>query len=300
MENQKRLKIISQKLFFVALILLLLPCFAFGASTALPDTNVKTSPKSLQKAKVKTKVLQKQSANIANPKRTKPVIRSARITRLWVGTEPSGKWYWEVTLKNIGNVELEGNLVVVQGYKASSAQAQNAWTGASGKLIGSPNLLPNQSRTIKMRWNRCCSTDQLRVDVKDKVTNRVLDTKTETSLKYSQFVPVNVKIKRIEWNNTTQSWRAIIKNFTQYNLILSVQGYFFTGAGGSLHPAGSDIITIGSNAEVTSAWKNTSGAQVVGNTFIVYWVMSENPCNENKDICGGRRHITLPNSESFF
>jgi hypothetical protein len=300
MKHQKSLKIISQKLFFVAFILLLLPCFAFGASTTLPDTKVKTSPESLQKAKREPRVLESQGAKIVGPKMTKPVMRSAQITRLWVATEPSGKWYWEVTIKNTGNVELEGNLVAVQGYKASSAQAQNNWTGASGKLIGFPNLLPNQSRTIKMRWNRCCSTDQLRVDVKDNKTNKILDTKTEASIKYSPYVPVNVDIKRIEWDNATGSWRAIIKNFTWYNLRLSIQGYFFTGAGGSLQPAGSDIITIGPNAEVTTAWTNTGGSQVVGNTFIVYWVMSENPCNENKDICGGRRQITLPNSKSFF
>ena len=93
MKNQNTIKRITQKLLFVALLLLLLPCFAFGASTSLPDTKVKATAKQLRDAKVKKSPLQRQGGTLVNHQDTKPEFRSAEITHLLIGTESSGKWY---------------------------------------------------------------------------------------------------------------------------------------------------------------------------------------------------------------
>jgi len=58
MKNQSNIKKIPKKLLLVALIFLLLPCFAFGASTSLTTSKVKTTAKPIKDAKVKKIPLQ--------------------------------------------------------------------------------------------------------------------------------------------------------------------------------------------------------------------------------------------------
>ncbi|MCD4741447.1 MAG: hypothetical protein K8R67_03040, partial [Desulfobacteraceae bacterium] len=60
MKNQSNIKKIPKKLLLVALIFLLLPCFAFGASTSLTTSKVKTTAKPIKDAKVKKIPLQKK------------------------------------------------------------------------------------------------------------------------------------------------------------------------------------------------------------------------------------------------
>ena len=308
MRNQNTIKKSTQKLLFVVLILFLLPCFVFGASTSLPATKAKTTAKPIRDAEVKKPLLQKQGIKLTGPQSTKPVLRSAEITHLTIGTEASalGQYFWRVTIRNTGNVELEGNRVFLKGYKVSSPGPQNAWTGASGSLMGPPNLLPNQSRTITKRWTRCCRTDQLKIELKDNVSNKIWDTEVLTSLTYTPHRPLNVKVKAIEWNETTKSWRVKLKNFTNYTVRLSVIGARVVPPNMTVGiPAGEMIMSLAPNGEAFTNWKYHGGSHQ-GDILAVRTVFMmqghTNLCNESDNDCGYQilDQIYLPNRKTFF
>ena len=307
MKNQSSLKMNVKKLLFISLIFLLLPCFAFGASTSIPAAKVKVPTESIRDAKVKKPLLQKQGIKLTGPQSTKPVLRSAVITNLRIDTEASGKWYWEATIRNTGNVELEGTRGWLSGYKVAFPANQNVWTGASGSFLGhpSPSLLPNQTRAIKVYITRCCKTDQLKVELKDYVTNKIWDTKILTSLTKTPYRPLDVRVKAIEWNEATKSWRATLKNFTGYTVTLSVIGVRVVPPNMAVGiPAGDSTITLGPNGEASSMWKNIGAAQQDDILVVrtVLRMLGSNFCNESDNDCGYQilDKIYLPNSQTFF
>ncbi|MCK5647940.1 MAG: hypothetical protein KAI22_03590 [Gammaproteobacteria bacterium] len=332
MKNKNSLKRMTQNYLLFALILLLLPSFASAevqaTTTSLQDIKVQKSPlqqrgsqllkpqnirplststeitaESLRDAKVKKSPLQKQGITLLDPQNTRPVLRSAEITDLKIGTESDGRWYWETTIKNTGNVALDGQDVIVQGYQLSSPQG--SWIGASGSRLGIGNFSPNQSRIIKMHWGRCCRTDQLKVDLLYEVSNLVLDTENLPNLLYSPgtlHMPYNIQTKQIEWNDTTKSWRTTLKNYSNYTIKLIVQGFLQNSSDWAKIPVGVSLITLGPNGEASSMWKNAEGAQPGDNLIVRSRLdMSGNNCNETSNDCRQNQMIiTIPNYSHTF
>ena len=73
MKNSNNIKKSVKKILFISLLFLLIPGFAFGASTSLPDTKVKATAKPLKNPKIKKSPLQKQGSTLVNPQNTRPV-----------------------------------------------------------------------------------------------------------------------------------------------------------------------------------------------------------------------------------
>ena len=144
----------------------------------------------------------------------KAVIIKAAITDLQIGTGPTGGWFWQATVKNTGNTPINGRDFTVQGLKKSFPAPQNNWTPASGSIISTTVIAPNQSVVVKRNWTRCCQTDQLKVDLRRASNNTVMDTKLLTNLlkNPAQNIPVDVRVKRIDWDSNTKKWRATLKN----------------------------------------------------------------------------------------
>lgn len=301
----------------IILLILLVSGFAFGASTSVPTAKVKAPVESIRNAEVKKRPLQKQRSPLINPQKAKPVLtqkakpvlRSA-ITHLKIGTESDGRWFWEATIKNTGNVELDEQNVTVQVYKFSSFQG--TWTAATGSIIRSKSISPGQSRVIKNYWSRCCTTDKLKIELRDRKRHLILDTRTLTSLVFSpsQYKPLNVRVKQIEWIATTRLWRATLKNFSQFTVKLRVMGTLDLSLGLYGWPVwnavGADTITISPEGEASTMWLGGGGSSGIGPgrqlSVIKYFLMD---CTqfENAQQCGySGEHddITIPNSNTVF
>ncbi len=298
MKTQNNIKKAAKSLLLIFLLFVLIPGFVFGAS-ATPATK-KAKVRVLPKAVVKKSTIQKtQTPDILRPR-----FKRAEILNFTIGTERNGIWFWEATIKNTGTVELDAQRTIVQAYKVSFPKAQNNWTGASGSIIGPGNLLPNQTRVIKEYWTRCCKTDLLKVDLRDNTTNTVLDTETLSHLVQNpvQNRPLNVKVKKIEWNSVTKTWQATLKNISSYTVKLSVQGYLWPANTTTPVPAGGNVVTLGPNGETSTMWLHATTAQN-GDMLKVHtkFLMGNNVCNESNNDCGfkGSNNITIPNSHTF-
>ncbi len=233
----------------------------------------------------------------------KAVIIKAAITDLQIGTGPTGGWFWQATVKNTGNTSINGRDFTVQGLKKSFPAPQNNWTPASGSIISTTVIAPNQSVVVKRNWTRCCQTDQLKVDLRRASNNTVMDTKLLTNLlkNPAQNIPVDVRVKRIDWDSNTKKWRATLKNLSPYTVKITVQGVLWPQGATSPLPAGGHMITVGANAEATTMWLSGGTNAQNGDMLQVHKKFIMGSCNESNEDCGykGSNNITIPNSRSF-
>lgn len=231
-------------------------------------------------------------------------IRKAEITNLVIGTDATGTWTWKATVKNTGTAVLNGRDLTVQGTCISFPPAQHTWQAASGSIVSSGTLAPNQSVDVLRHWSRCCLTDQLKVELRDNVGNKVWDSKLLAGLIYSTapMKPLDVRVKRIEWDNGAKSWKATVKNNTNFTLKITVQGYLWPAGTNNPLPAGGQQLTLGPQAEKTSMALHATSAKN-GDTLKVHigFIMGAGTCNESYEDCGGRgsNNITIPNSMNF-
>jgi len=60
---------------------------------------------------------------------------------------------------------------------------------------------------------------------------------------------LDVRVKRIEWNESVKGWKAFIKNRTNYTVKIMVQAISGLPEQQPLLPAGSQQLTLGPQAE---------------------------------------------------
>lgn len=256
------------------------------AGTAVPQTTPLTSQKPTVPGGIKT-------------------IRHAQITNLEIGTDATGTWFWKATVKNNGTATLNGPDLTVQGMCISFPPAQHTWQAASGSIISQGTLAPNQSVDVTNYWSRCCLTAELKVELRDKISNKIWDTKSVSNLIYSTapMKPLNVRVKRIEWDNSVKGWKATIKNNTNYTVKMNVQGDLLPANNpNTVLPAGGQQLTLGPQAEAVTIQLHAATAKN-GDTLRVHigLIMGSGTCNETWENCGGTpsNNITIPNSANF-
>jgi hypothetical protein len=233
-------------------------------------------------------------------------IRGAQITSLEIGTNASGTWFWKATVKNTGNATLNGPDLTVQGKCISFPPAQHTWQAASGSIVSQGTLAPNQTVEVMNFWSRCCLTYQLKVELRDKLTNKVWDSKLLSGLIYSTVLmkPLDVRVKRIEWDDGVKGWKATIKNNTNFTVKITVQGDFYDPSilPAKILPAGGQQLTLGPQAEGTTMQLHAPTAKH-GDILRAHigFIMGSGTCNETWENCGGKgsNNITIPNSANF-
>jgi hypothetical protein len=231
-------------------------------------------------------------------------IGRAEISGLKIGTDATGTWTWTATIKNSGPAALDGKNLTVQGYSRAFPPAQNTWKPASGSIVSQGSLAPGQSVDVTRHWTRCCLTHELKVELRNSISNNTMDTKTLSGLIYSTAPkkPLNVKITRIEWDDSAKTWRATLKNFTDYTVKMGVQGYLWPADANTSVPAGGQRLTINPLEEKTSMALHASGAKNGDVLKVHIWAdMNNDYCGEDWRDCGGKgsNNITIPNSRTY-
>ena len=216
MKKQSILQRIPKKLLLVALILLLLPCFAFGAS---PPTTASPA----LKAKVpllKTKGVKKTIA----PKDLNKTIRfkgAMQILTIGFVTYADGNWVCFNTYKNIGSTIFE----VGQLEFRSTTILKNGSRIFEGIRKNSIRLVPGRGHSRSLAWSRCSSASKVMVEIW--YGNRRLDTKIV------EVPAINVSLNR---KACDQGW---IKNNTNYIVKVDYRVLPKTrltiGGGGTIH-----------------------------------------------------------------
>lgn len=191
------------------------------------------------------------------------LLIKGELTDLDIGTESSGKWFWEATVKNSGNAVIKKSDMTVQGIqKHFSSNYPNK--PASGSILPQ-DLAPNQSVTVKRYWTRCCVTKALQVNLRNNKTSSVVDSEELTNLMNIPGRPFGnkLKIKNISWDDTAKAWRVTIKNDTPYAIKLVVQGYRLPGGNTSVtwQPAGGFRVTVPAGSTKVTKSVNQSQMQ---------------------------------------
>jgi hypothetical protein len=291
----------------VVLISIMIICFftlflmrdSFAASSTKPKAPLTPAGT----ANPQTAPATSQKPNIPGGIKT---FRSAQITNLEIGTDATGTWFWKATVKNTGTATLNGPDLTVQGMCISFPPAQHTWQAASGSIVGAGTLAPNQTVDVKNFWTRCCLTTELKVELRDKISNKLWDTKSVSNLIYSTapMKPLNIRVKRIEWDDSVKGWKATIKNNTNYTVKISVQGDFYSPnvTPVKILPAGGQQLTLGPQAEAVTMQLHAATAKH-GDVLRVHigLIMGSGTCNETWENCGGTpsNNITIPNSANF-
>lgn len=130
-----------------------------------------------------------------------------------------------------------------------------------------------------------------------------MDTKLLTNLLKDPVMnnPVDVRVKRIDWDSNTKKWRATVKNLSPYAVKITIQGVLWPQGTTNQLPAGGHMITVGANAEATTMWLSGGTNAQNGDMLKVHKKFIMGSCNESNDDCGfkGSNNITIPNSTSF-
>ncbi|AEA33930.1 hypothetical protein [Hippea maritima] len=235
----------------------------------------------------------KKSTNI-------PKFGILRFDKLKIATSPSGVWRWQATITNVGTAPIDGRSFTLQGY--SQEIGSNAWKPASGSILKTGYIQPHQTVTVTNEWVRCCHTNKLKVVLFGK-NNRVIAYKIIPRLSLSYMnTPFNVKITRIEWNNTNKTWRVTLKNPTDYTLYMFVQGYVYSTSGTQKTPAGGTSIMLHPHYTATTNWVHAPQSTQNGAYLEVHeWYHSK--CSQDSDVrkCGFEKKyiIQVPNSKNF-
>ena len=284
---------------------------AFLLAVTLPGVSLGADPTAPKTVPVKAPLAvpaKNQAVTPVKPKIPRDVlkIRRAQITDLVIGTDATGTWTWTATVKNTGTATLKGSDLTVQGYRLSFPPAQNSWQAASGSIVSQGTIAPKQSVQVTRRWSRCCLTTQLKVDLRDGVSNAVWGTKTLSNLIYSTapMKPFDVRVKAIVWDQAAKTWKATVKNNTGFTLKVTVQADLLPAGFGTPVPAGGQQLTLGPMAQKITMPLHAMTAQN-GDLLRVHLGFDmgsgAGTCNENWEDCGGKgsNNITVPNSKDF-
>jgi hypothetical protein len=231
-------------------------------------------------------------------------LLKAEITNFEIGTETDGRWFWIATVKNTGGGTIDARRLLLQATQIQFAPAHNPPVAGSGRLITSP-IAPGVSKAVKAYWGRCCRTEELSVDLRDKATNKVIDQKSIPNLIHSMGYVTQVfdtKIKRIEWDNTAKTWQATFQNNTPYYLKMVTQGTMIIDNYTQPVPVGGQRLLIGPN-QTKKSMKFKANNAVNGNEIKVTFYFDSNSslCNQSVRDCGGEAGnlTTVPNSSDF-
>ncbi len=136
--------------------------------------------------------------------------------------------------------------------------------------------------------------------------SQVLDSKVLTNL--IQILPINlpvdVSVRRIEWDNAQKKWRATLKNRTDFYVKMGVQGYIRPPGTQDLGtPAGGVVIMISPQSQATTKWISAPATATPGNYLDVHiWYSSG--CSQDRDVkkCGfeWKWSTLIPNSKDFY
>jgi hypothetical protein len=113
---------------------------------------------------------------------------------------------------------------------------------------------------------------------------------------------LDVRVKRIEWDDAVKGWKATIKNNTNFTVKIKVQGDYYSPnvTPANILPAGGRQLTLGPQAEAVTMQLHTANAKN-GDTLRVHIGFVMGACNETWEDCGGKSsyNITIPNSTNF-
>ena len=147
-------------------------------------------------------------------------IKKAKMTKIVIGTESDGSWYWKVDFKNTGNVKYEKDSLAVTGVLIRK----------SGGRISSPvypfnqELPPNEKGFVKIFFERCCDAKEIQF--------ALFDTSTFPFKKLDGYktVPVpgiRLNIVDLSWKTIQAGsfgeWTARIRNLTNRATKVAVQ-----------------------------------------------------------------------------
>lgn len=228
----------------------------------------------------------------------------AWITDLTVETGPTGAWIWKAAVENTDKVALDGRELILQGYSHPYPFTGKSWTPASGSIVRSGTLAPRESVEVVRRWDRCCLTTALKIELRDRVTDQVIDSRVIYLPLHSTrpLKPFDVSVKRIEWDKEAKTWKATVRNDTDFTLKIGVQGYLWSKGVRNRVPAGGQQVLLRPHAEGTTMALHAPGARI-GDNLHVHIGLATRPgtCNETWEDCGGKqfKRITVPTSANF-
>lgn len=231
-----------------------------------------------------------------------PQIIQAEITSLTLATDPGGTWQWKAVVRNTGPKAISGRDILVQGYR--QAFASTKWDAASGSIVSTGSILPGQSVTVTRAWTRCCRTNKLKVDLLLAGSHSLLDSELLDHLLLNPTLnhPVDVRVARLEWNDTAKTWVATIKNLSDYTVKLIVQGYLWPAGTNTPVPAGGQQLMLAPHAEGRTMGLHANTARH-GDTLKVHlkFLMGGAACNESDNDCGfkGSNNTTIPESRTY-
>ncbi len=223
MKKQNSLKKSTKKFLFVSLLLLLSPCFVFGASPPIAASKVKAKQPG---TKLKKQIVPK---NISKKMALKAAMKIRSIT---FKTNASGDWTFLYDSKNIGLVtfaphqlQYKSTQILTNGRHVPIHTVTYNRSNAPGTKIGAHSP-----------WNRCSEASKLMLEII--YQGKVLDKKTVN-------VPsVNVKINNL--SSLKGKFKALLKNNTSYTSKVSVRVVSKNSlkGGGGKKRVGAEIIVI--------------------------------------------------------
>lgn len=242
------------------------------------------------------------------PKKEAVEIIKAEITQLKIDTTANGDWVWRATVKNTGYSVLDGSKLYVQGYASPPSYT---WRPASGSIVSQSDIEPGQSVIVTRNWSRCCLTHKLKVELRQRDTNHLIDTKMTSKQLWasgppSSGYPFAVFITGIEWDSSTMSWRGTVTNAGVFTMKIKLRGFYKPqGANEDDFVAyGQQEFILGVNEQGTTRWFPVPGAEDGDAIHVYAWYVSS--CDEGLEDCYvGRRdgnpykEITIPDSTEF-
>ncbi len=208
MAKQIMIQGISIKLLIVALILLLLPCFAFGAPPKSASPALKAKVPLLKKKVVKKTIAPK---NIRKKKSLQPAMK---ITSITFKTNANGDWTFFYDFKNTGSVTFAPH----QLYYKSTQILTNGKRVLIRTVTHNISYAPGAGSTSHSPWDRCSNASKVMVEIIYK--GKVLDTKTVN------VPPVKVRIGAYSHKKGNKYMFLDLVNSTQYTSKVIVKSIY--------------------------------------------------------------------------
>jgi len=200
MKNQNSFKKITKKFLFVSLLLLLSPCFAFGASSPIAASRVKANQPG---TKLKKQIAPK---NISKKMALKAAMKIRSIT---FKTNASGDWTFLYDSKNTGLATFAPHQLQ---YKSTQILTNGSHVPIHTETYNKSNA-PGAKAGAHSPWNRCSKASKLMLEII--YQGKVLDKKIVN------VPPVNVKINNL--SSLKGKFKALLKNNTSYASKVSVR-----------------------------------------------------------------------------
>ncbi|MCD4743346.1 MAG: hypothetical protein K8R67_12815 [Desulfobacteraceae bacterium] len=211
-----------KKLLLVSLLLLLLPCFAFGASPPIATSKVKAIKPGVKSMKQTPKGLNQKMALKA----------AMKITAITFKTNASGDWTFLYDYENTGFVTFAPHQLQ---FKSTQILTNNMRVPIHTVTYNTSNP-PGTKSGAHSPWNRCSKASKLMLEIVYK--GKVLDTKTVN------VPPVNVRINNL--SSLNGKFKASLKNNTNYIVKVAVRTISKSPlqSGGSTIRVGAETIVI--------------------------------------------------------